>query len=157
MYLEDLPIGTRWSAGNFTMTAEEVVDFASRYDPQPMHIDPQAAASGRFGGLIASGWHTAALAMGTLVRARIFGDTAILGLGADQIQWPAPVRPGDVMHVDVEVVGNTPSKSKPDFGVVKIRTIAQNQRDEVVLVMTSNCWVPRRPVGQVPDLPAQSS
>jgi acyl dehydratase len=146
MHLEDLPIGTRWSAGNFTVTGEEIVDFASRYDPQPMHIDPQAAARGRFGGLIASGWHTAALAMRALVRARIFGATPILGLGADQIQWPAPVRPGDVMQVDVEVVGNTPSKSKPDFGVVKIRVVAQNQRNEVVLVMISNCWVPRRPV-----------
>jgi acyl dehydratase len=146
MYLEDLPIGTRWSAGNFTMTPDEAVEFASRYDPQPMHLDAQAAASGRFGGLIASGWHTAALAMRALVRARIFGDTEILGLGVDQIQWPASVHHGDVMHVDVEVVGNTPSKSKPDFGVVKIRTIAQNQRDEVVLVMTSNCWVPKRPV-----------
>jgi acyl dehydratase len=145
MYLEDLPVGTRWSAGKFTMTAEEAVEFATRYDPQPMHIDAQAAASGRFGGLIASGWHTVALAMRALVRARIFGGTEMLGLGVDQILWPNPVRHGDTMHVDVEVVGNTPSRSKPDFGVVKIRTVAQNQRDEVVLVMTSNLWVPRRP------------
>src|SRR5450631_1566515 len=131
MYLEDLPVGTRWSAGKFTMTAEEAVEFASRYDPQPMHTDAHAAASGRFGGLIASGWHTAALAMRALVRARIFGGTEMLGLGVDQIQWPVPVHHGDVMHVDVEVVGNTPSKSKTDFGVVKIRTVAQNQKGEI--------------------------
>jgi acyl dehydratase len=147
MYLEDLPVGTRWNAGKFTMTAEEAVEFASRYDPQPMHVDAGAAASGRFGGLIASGWHTVALAMGALVRARIFGGTEILGLGVDQVLWPVPVRHGDVMDVETEVIGNTPSKSKPQFGVVKIRTIAQNQRGEVVLSMTSNCWVPRRPVG----------
>ena len=146
MYLEDLPVGTRWSVGKFTMTAEEAIEFASRYDPQPMHTDAAAASSGRFGGLIASGWHTAALAMRTIVRARIFGGTEMLGLGVDQILWPAPVRHGDVMRVDIEVVANTPSRSKPDFGVVKIRTIAHNQRDEVVLSLTSNCWVPRRPV-----------
>src|SRR5580692_4817315 len=119
MYLEDLPVGTRWSAGNFTMTAEDAMDFAASYDPQPMHLDAHAAASGRFGALIASGWHTAALAMRALVRARIFGGTEILGLGVDQIQWPVPVYHGDVMHVGVEVVGNTPSKSKPEFGVLK--------------------------------------
>lgn len=146
MYLEDLPVGTHWSAGEFTMTAEEALDFASRYDPQPMHIDAEAAAKGRFGELIASGWHTAALVMGVLARARLFGDTEVLGLGVDDLKWPAPVRFGDVMRVDVEVVGSTPSKSKPAFGIVKLKTIARNQRDEVVLSMTSNCWVPRRPV-----------
>jgi acyl dehydratase len=145
MYLEDVPVGTRWSPGEFTMTAEEALDFANRYDPQPMHIDAEAAGRGRFGELIASGWHTAALVMRTLARARLFGETDVLGLGVDQIQWPKPVRHGDVMRVDVEVVGNTPSKSKPEFGVVKLKTIAYNQRDEVVLSMTSNCWVPRRP------------
>src|SRR4051812_15101485 len=138
MYLEDLPVGTRWSVGKFTMTAEEALDFATRYDPQPMHVEPVAAGSGRFGGLIASGWHTAALAMRALVQARIFGETEMLGLGVDQIQWPTPVRHGDVMDVDAEVVSNTPSKSKPDFGIVKIKTVARNQNDEVVLSMTSN-------------------
>lgn len=138
-------MGTRWSAGTFTMTPEEAIEFATRYDPQPMHIDAESAASGRFGALIASGWHTAALVMRALVEARIFGDTEMLGLGVDQILWPAPVRHGDVMRVEVEVVGNTPSKSKPGFGVVKIRTIAHNQRDEMVFSVISNCWVPRRP------------
>jgi acyl dehydratase len=146
MYLEDLPVGTRWNAGEFTMTAEEALEFACRYDPQPMHIDAAAAARGRFGELIASGWHTAALVMRNLALARLFGDTEVLGLGVDQLQWPKPVRFGDVMRVDVEVVGSTPSKSKPEFGIVKLKTIAYNQRDEVVLSMTSNCWVPRRPV-----------
>jgi acyl dehydratase len=146
MYLEDLPMGTRWSAGEFATNAEEALEFSSRYDPQPMHIDPEAAAKGRFGELIASGWHTAALVMGALARARLFGDTEVLGLGVDQLQWPTPVRFGDVMKVDVEVVGSRASESKPGFGIVKLKTIARNQRDEVVLSMTSNCWVPRRPV-----------
>ena len=146
MYLEDFPVGTRWSAGEFTVTAEEALEFASRYDPQPMHTDAKAAAKGRFGELIASGWHTAALVMGVLARARLFGDTEVLGLGVDQLQWPTPVRFGDVMAVDVEVVGNRPSESKPEFGIAKLKTVARNQRDEVVYSMISNCWVPRRPV-----------
>jgi acyl dehydratase len=145
MYLEDLPVGTRWDAGELAVTAEEAIEFALRYDPQPMHIDAATAATGRFGALIASGWHTAALAMGALVRARIFGGTEILGLGVDQIQWPTPVMHGDTLHVQAEVVGNTPSRSKPEFGVVKIRTVAQNQRGQLVMTLISNCWVPRRP------------
>jgi acyl dehydratase len=145
MYLEDFPVGTRWSAGELTVTAAEAIEFASRYDPQPMHIDAAAAAKGRFGALIASGWHTAALAMGAMVRAQFFGDAEILGLGVDQMQWPTPVMHGDTLRIEVEVVGSTPSRSKPEFGIMKIRIVAQNQRDQVALVLISNCWIPRRP------------
>jgi acyl dehydratase len=145
LYLEDLTVGTRWDSGAFTVTPEEALEFARRYDPQPMHIDAEAAARGRYGELIASGWHTAALAMRTMVQARLFGSTELLGLGMEQIQWPKPVRHGDTLRLQVEVVANTPSRSKPDFGVVKIRIEARSQRDELVLSMSSNCWVPKRP------------
>jgi acyl dehydratase len=144
LYLEDLPVGKLWHTGEFVMTPEEAVGFASRYDPQPMHLDAEAAATGRFGELIASGWNTAALAMSTCVHAKLFGDTEMLGLGVDKIQWPNPVRHGDRVSVEVEVLANTPSQSKPDHGVLKIQTRAKNQRGEMVLIMTSNCWVPRR-------------
>ncbi len=145
LYLEDLTIGQRWTGGEFVMTPEEAMEFATRYDPQPMHIDAEAAAKGRFGELIASGWNTASLAMRETARARLFGDTEVLGLGVDQIQWPLPVRFGDRITVDWEIVGIAPSRSKPAFGIVKMRTTARNHRNETVLTMVSNCWVPRRP------------
>jgi acyl dehydratase len=146
MYLEDLPVGKRWeSAGSITITEPEIIEFAERYDPQPMHTDPKAAAKGRFAGLIASGWHTAALAMKMQAEAKLFGDTELLGLGVDGIQWPEPVRPGDVLTLESEVIGNTPSRSKPDYGIVKVRTMLRNQHGRPVLVITPNCWVPRRP------------
>jgi len=145
LYLEDLVVGTRWSGGEFLMTAEEALTFAARYDPQPMHLDAAAAAEGYYGELIASGWNTAALAMRETSRARLFGETPLLGLGVDKIQWPKPVRHGDRLIVEWEVVGNLPSKSKPDFGVVKVQTTVLNQSREVVLMMTSNCWVLRKP------------
>jgi acyl dehydratase len=146
LYLEDLEPGKRWTGGRFVMTSEEALDFAARYDPQPMHLDAEAASAGRFGALIASGWNTAALAMREIARARLFGDIPVLGLGVDRLMWPKPVFHGDIMDVEWEVVDVVPSKSKPDFGVVKVQTTARNQRGEVVLVMTSNVWVPRRPV-----------
>jgi acyl dehydratase len=147
MYLEDLPVGKRWeSVASITISEAEIIEFAKRYDPQTMHIDPAAALKGRFGGLIASGWHTAALAMKIQAEAKLFGDTEILGLGVDGIQWPEPVRPGDVLTLESEVIGNTPSRSKPDFGVVKVRSTLKNQRGQAVLVITPNCWVPRKPV-----------
>jgi acyl dehydratase len=110
-----------------------------------MHLDEAAAAEGYFGELIASGWNIVSLAMRETVRARLFGDTPVLGLGVDKVQWPKPVRHGDRLLVEWEVVGNVPSKSKPDFGVVKVQITVLNQNREVVLIMLSNCWVPRRP------------
>ena len=129
-----------------TVTEEDILEFSRRFDPQPMHADPQAAMRGPFRGLIASGWHTGALVMRLMVDANPLGGLPILGLGADGIEWPQPVRPGDTLQVEIEVVAIRPSNSQPSHGIVKIKSTARNQRGEVVYVVTPNCWVPRRPV-----------
>jgi acyl dehydratase len=145
-YLEDLQVGEKIQTGSLTVTEEDIVEFSRRYDPQPMHADPQAAARGPFGGLIASGWHTAALVMRLFVDSNPLGGLPLLGLGVDGIEWPQPVRPGDTIQVEMEVLAIRPSRSQPSHGVVKLRSTARNQRGEVVFVVTPNCWVPRRPI-----------
>ena len=143
-YLEDLTVGERMVAGELLITEEESVAFARRYDPQAMHIDREAAEKGPLGGLSASGWQTTAIVMRLITDARPFGSTPVLGLGVDELRWPMPVRPGDTVRAEMEVVSITPSKSKPRFGVVRIQVTARNQRGEVVLRMIPNLWIPRR-------------
>jgi acyl dehydratase len=144
-YLEDIQVGQKLQVAPVAVTEADILEFANRYDPQPMHNDPEAAARGPFGGLIASGWHTAALVMRMIVDAQPLGDNPILGLGVDGIQWPQPVRPGDVLQLEIEVMAITPSRSHPQYGVVKLNATLRNQRGEVVYVVSPNCWVPRRP------------
>jgi acyl dehydratase len=139
-YLEDLQVGEKTQTGSVTITEADILDFARRFDPQPMHTDPHAP-----GGLIASGWHTAALVMRLVADARPLGDLPILGLGVDGIEWPQPVRPGDTIQVESEILAIRPSQSQPSHGIVKIRSTARKQNGEVVYVVTANCWVPRRP------------
>ena len=146
-YLEDLQVGDKIQTGSVTVTEEDILEFARRFDPQPMHADPEAARRGPFGGLIASGWHTGALVMRLVVDANPLGGLPLLGLGADGIEWPRPVRPGDTIQVEMEVLAIRPSQSQANHGIVKIRSTARNQRGEVVYVVTPNCWVPRRPAG----------
>jgi acyl dehydratase len=146
-YLEDLTVGERRAAGEFIVTEEESVAFARRYDPQAMHVDPEAAKIGPLGGLSASGWHTTAIVMRLITHARLFGSTPVLGLGVDELRWPTPVRPGDTIRAETEILSITPSRSKPEFGVVRIQITARNQRGEVVLKMIPNLWLPRRPKG----------
>ena len=138
-YLEDLQVGEKIQTPAVTITEEDIVDFSRRFDPQPMHMDRSAP-----GGLIASGWHTAALVMRMTVDANPLGGLPLLGLGVDGIQWPQPVRPGDTLQVEMEVVAIRPSNSQPTHGIVKIRSTARNQRGEVVYVVTPNCWVPKK-------------
>ena len=121
------------------MSEADILDFARRFDPQPIHTDPHAP-----GGLIASGWHTAAVVMRLVADARPLGNLPVLGLGVDGIQWPQPVRPGDTIQVEMEILEIRPSQSKPTHGIVKIRSTARNQNGEVVYVVTPNVWVPRR-------------
>jgi len=144
-YLEDLSVGDKFESPTITVDEEELLNFARRFDPQPMHTDREAAARGAFKGLIASGWHTAALVMKLNAEAKFLGNTPMLGMGVDGLEWPLPVRPGDVLRVVTEVTKITPSKSKPNFGIVSMTSTAFNQDGKVVFVARPNCWVPRRP------------
>jgi len=138
-YLEDFQVGEKIRTASVTISEAEMLAFSRQFDPQPMHTDPAAA-----GGIIASGWHTAALVMRLVADARPLGDLPILGMGVDGIEWPRPVRPGDTIQVETEILAIRPSKSKPTHGIVKLRSTARNQHGEVVYVVTPNCWVPRR-------------
>lgn len=144
-YLEDLQVGEKFHSASVTVSEAEILEFSRQFDPQPMHLDPQAAAQGPFRGLIASGWHTGALVMRLVVDANPLGDLPLLGLGVDGIEWPQPVRPGDTLRVEMEVVAIRPSNSTRTHGIVKLKTTARNQHGEVVYIVTPNCWVPRRP------------
>ena len=144
-YLEDLHVGEKFQTASATVTEAEILEFSRQFDPQPMHLDPAGAAKGPFHGLIASGWHTGAVVMRLVVDSNPLGDLPLLGLGADGIEWAQPVRPGDTIQVDIEVLAIRPSKSQPTHGIVKLKSTARNQHGEVVYIVTPNCWVPRRP------------
>ena len=144
-YLEDLQVGEKFQTASASVSEAEILEFSRKFDPQPMHLDPQAAATGAFRGLIASGWHTGAIVMRLVVDANPLGDLPLLGLGVDGIEWPQPVRPGDKLQVETEVLSIRPSKTHPTHGVVKLKSTARNQHGEVVYIVTPNCWVPRRP------------
>ncbi len=145
-YFEDLFVGFRQAVGSVEVTEAECLAFAKAYDPQAMHLDRDAARS-RFGGLIASGWLTAALVMRLIAEAQPFGDTEVLGMAVENLRWRLPVRPGDTLHAEIEVVSATPSESKPAFGMVKFTVTTRNQNGEVVMTHSPICWVPRRPAG----------
>ncbi len=143
LYLEDLHVGQRLVSETHLVTADAIKAFAAEFDPQPMHLDEAAAAGTLLGSLAASGWHTAALTMRLLVRsAPIAGG--IIGAGVE-IVWPRPVRPGDELQVTSEAMEITPSRSKPDRGIVILKSETRNQRDEVVQILTSKLIVPRKP------------
>lgn len=147
-YWDDLRLGESWTGAPFTVSAEEIVGFASAYDPQPMHTDPEAAANGRFGGLIASGWHVAALAMRAFVGVKPFGETPILGIGIDQLRWLKPVRPGDVLTATREVIELKRSESKPDRGMIRTRATVVDQTGEAVMTLEVLTQMPLRPDGR---------
>jgi acyl dehydratase len=144
-YFEDVIVGECLSAGSVEVTEEECLAFARAYDPQPMHLDAEAAARTRFKGLIASGWHTAALVMRRIALSQPLGDTEVLGMGVENLRWHLPVRPGDTLHVDAEILSAQPSESKPRYGIVKMLITTRNQRGETVMTHSPVCWVPRRP------------
>lgn len=142
---EDFTAGQRFRSPTETVDAAAIKTFATRYDPQPQHIDEAAATHGFFGGLIASGWHTGALTMRLLVAGglpSIKGGT--IGAGVEKISWPHPVRPGDTLSVETEILECRPSRSKPVFGLVRFRARTLNQKREMVQEMTSTLFVPRR-------------
>jgi acyl dehydratase len=144
LYLEDLAVGQRFTSVRHLMTAEDMKRFAREFDPQPFHTDEEAAAKSFFGGLAASGWHTAAVTMRLLVEGGAPIAGGVIGAGGE-IAWPRATRPGDELQVVSEVMDITPSRSKPDRGIVTVRSETRNQRDEVVQVLTSKLVVLRRP------------
>ena len=144
-YLEDFAVGQRYGSGRLTVDKERIRSFAAEFDPQPFHLDEEAARRSIFGGLAASGWHTAAMTMRLLVQSEFKPAGGIIGAGFDEFRWPAPVRPGDELHLEIEVLEVRPSKSRPNQGLLKIRTTTTNQKGEAVQVSVGNLIVPRRP------------
>jgi acyl dehydratase len=144
-YLEDFAVGQTFASGRLRVDAERIKDFAAEFDPQPFHLDKQAAQDTVFGGLAASGWHTAALTMRLLVESDFRLAGGILGVGFDEFRWPRPVRPGDELHLESEILAVRPSKSRPAQGLVKVRTTTFNQNGEPVQILVANLFVPRRP------------
>lgn len=143
LYLEDLSPGQRFVTGATLVSEDEINAFAAQYDPQPFHLDAQAARASLFGGIVASGWHTAAITMRLLVGGPFRIAGGLIGLSAD-VSWSKPTRPGDVLRVEVEVLDVTPSRSQPDRGVATLRNRTLNQRDEAVQEATVKILVPCR-------------
>lgn len=143
IYLDDLHVGQTFVSGSVTVTADEIKAFARQYDPQPFHLDEAAAVDSLFGGLAASGWHTAALSMRLLVDGLPFAG-GLVGVGGETT-WPRPTRPGDTLTVHVEVLEITPSKSRPDRGIVRTRNETRNQNGEPVQISTLGIVAWRRP------------
>lgn len=143
-WFDDLTLGMRFKSGEVSVTKEDIKQFAAEFDPQPFHLDEVAAEKTAFNGLAASGWHTAAIAMSLSVQVRPFGPHPLIGLGVDNLRWMKLVRPGDLLHIEGEVVELTPSRTKPQ-GIAKIKWTAYNQRGEAVYTFTPIGIVPRRP------------
>ena len=144
-YLEDFAVGQKYGSGRLRVEVERIKTFAAEFDPQPFHQDEDAARRSIFGGLAASGWHTAAMTMRLLVESDFKPAGGIVGAGFDEFRWPLPVRPGDELHLDIEVLEVRPSKSRPTQGLIKVRTTTRNQKGEAVQVSVGNLVVPRRP------------
>jgi acyl dehydratase len=144
-YLEDFTAGQVFNTGRLRVDKEQIFTFAKQFDPQPFHLDEEAARHSPFQGLAASGWHTAAMTMRLMVGGEFKPAGGILGVGFDELSWPRAVRPGDELHAKSEVLEVRPSKSRPDRGLIRVRTTTFNQKDEPVMVFTGNLLVPRRP------------
>jgi acyl dehydratase len=143
LYLDDLRIGQCFVSGACTVSAEAITRFAAQYDPQPFHLDDVAAHATMFGGLVASGWHTACLTMRLLVDGGLPIARGIISSGGE-LHWPSPVRPGDTLHVECQVLEITPSRSRSDRGTVGVRCLTKNQKGETVQSFTPKLIVPRR-------------
>ncbi len=150
LFLEDLQVGQRFTSARATIDADAIRAFAAAWDPQPFHLDDAAAAATLFGGLAASGWHTAALTMRLLVTSGLPLAGGIIGSGGT-LAWERPVRPGDTLHVTCEVLEITPSRSRPDRGTVRVRCLTVNQNGETVQSFTPKLVVTRRPATEAAD------
>jgi acyl dehydratase len=143
-YLEDFKPGQIFVTGHVRVDVEAIQRFAREFDPQPFHLDPEAAQATMFRGLAASGWHTAALTMRLLVDGEISPAGGLIGAGFDELRWPRPVRPGDALHVESEVLEVRASRSRPGQGIVKLRSTTRNQDGEPVQISIGNLVVQSR-------------
>jgi acyl dehydratase len=144
LFFEDFAAGQVFGSGRMPVEADRIKSFAAEFDPQPFHLDDAAARETIFRGLAASGWHTAAMTMRLLVESEFEPAGGIIGGGFDELRWPRPVRPGDELRVESEVLETRPSKSRPAHGLVKVRTTTLNQHNEPVQVFVAKLLVPRR-------------
>ncbi len=145
LYLEDLAVGQTFRTGTVSVEPERIKAFAAEFDPQPFHLDEEAAGTSFFGGLVASGWHTASLSMRLMVTSGFKIAGGLIGAGVDEIRWPRPVRPGDVLHVEGEVLEVRPSRKSPERGIVRLRSKTINQHGDTVMEQTANLVVLRNP------------
>jgi acyl dehydratase len=143
-WFDDLKVGMRFKSEGVTVSKEDILRFAAEFDPQPFHLDEAAAQASVLNGLAASGWHTAAIAMRLAVTARPFGPHPLFGAGVDELRWLKPVRPGDTVHLEGEVVELIPSRTKPQ-GIARVKWIAYNQNGEAVYTFIPIAIVPSRP------------
>lgn len=145
LYFEDFTVGREFRTDGASVTESQILDFALAFDPQPFHMDLEAAKQSMFGGLIASGFHTMALTFRLFAQTRALAACSLGSPGVDELRWLRPVRPGDTLRATVQVVEQRPSGSKPDRGIIRLHWTALNQRSEPVLTMTSMQLVKRRP------------
>jgi acyl dehydratase len=143
LYLDDLQVGQRFTSGTHRMEEAEIKAFARQFDPQPFHLDEEAAKASLFGGLVASGWHTASITMRLMVETGLPLAGGLIGAGGE-VTWPRPTRPGDELTVFSEILAVTPSRSRPERGMIKVRNETRNQRGEVVQNLTCRIVVARR-------------
>jgi acyl dehydratase len=142
-YFEDLAVGQKFASGRLTVSTEEIKEFAARFDPQPFHLDEAAGKASLLGGLAASGWHTAAMTMRLIVGGEFRPAGGIIG-GGGELVWVKPVRPGDELRVESEILETRLSRSRPDEGLVKVRVTTLNQHGEIVQTFTPTLLVTRR-------------
>ncbi|HYA20700.1 MAG TPA: MaoC family dehydratase [Burkholderiales bacterium] len=145
LYLEDFSVGQTFQSGALRIDKERIKAFAAEFDPQPFHLDEDAARKSIFGGIAASGWHTAAMTMRLLVESEFRPYGGLVGVGFEELRWPLPVRPGDELRVHSQILEVRQSKSRPNQGFIKVRTTTVNQHGEAVQVFIGNLLVPCRP------------
>jgi acyl dehydratase len=143
LFLEDLHVGQHFASASHTIEEGEIKAFAAQFDPQPFHLDGEAAKATLFGGLAASGWHTAAITMKLLVESGLPLRGGIIGSGGE-ISWPKPTRPGDTLTVGSEIEEVTPSRSRPDRGMIRVRSETRNQHGDIVQILIAKLIMPRR-------------
>ena len=144
VFLEDLEPGLRFECPQWEVTADDIIRFAREFDPQPFHLDAAAARQSLFEGLAASGWHTASMMMGMATRSSFQPANGHIGMGVDGLRFHRPVRPGDILHMDIEILSARRSASQPGYGVVKVRWAARNGEGQAVAEATPSMWIAAR-------------